>query len=442
MSDQNTKSSIDDLFEDYATTPVPKDKTVGGIRIGMINGGLAFAVPGLITGLEIGKALGLTQSVYAFLLGGLILSVLGTVTGLVGMHNRLTSCMTMKFVFGGVGANILSLAFVLSLLGWYGVNIDLFSDVTQRLFQISFGYSPEIWLLEICIGILVTITTIWGFKLLEKISTFFVPVLFVLIIYMLYQSLGYIASDDASVVSSNSGVNFTFGEAVSAVVGSFIVSVVLMPDFTRFSATSNGTVVASFLPFFLLSSFVYIASAIAGLAVMDNDILQVMLALGLGGFAFILLIGSSWVTNVVNLYSAALGLNAINPKWREWKLILISGVLGTVAASFNLLDSFTDFLFSLSIIFTPVAAIYVVDFFIIRNQRCYNVNQLKDIAAINLPAMFSWSIGIFVSLLSNKGVITLTTIEVCDALLITVPAYYLLMKLKRDKSSLTTNCPR
>ena len=117
MSKHDTQS-LDDLFEDYATTPVPQNKSVGGVRIGMINGGLAFAVPGLITGLEIGKALGLTQSIYAFLLGGLILSILGTVTGLVGMHNRLTSCMTMKFVFGHVGANLLSFAFVISLFSF------------------------------------------------------------------------------------------------------------------------------------------------------------------------------------------------------------------------------------------------------------------------------------------------------------------------------------
>jgi cytosine permease len=423
----NDSQTLDDLLEDYATTPVPEGKTVGGVRIGMINGGLAFAVPGLITGIEIGKALGLVQSIYAFLLGGLILSILGTVTGLVGMHNRLTSCMTMKFVFGNIGANVLSFAFVLSLLGWYGVNIDLFSEVTLQLFLNIFDFSPAIWLLEILIGILVTLTTIWGFKLLEKISSMFVPILFLLVVYMLYKSIGYV-TPDVKIASNN--VSFTFGEAVSAVVGSFIVSVVLMPDFTRFSASKKDTVVASFLPFFLLSTFVYIASAMAGIAVNDDDILHIMLTLGLGGLAFVLLIVSSWVTNVVNLYSSALGLNAINPKWHEWKLIIIAGVLGTVAASFNLLDSFTNFLFSLSVIFTPVAAIYVVDFFIIRKKHSYDVSSLKDIEAVNWVAILSWFVGILVSVMTNKGIITITTIEVCDAILITVPVYYFAMTMK------------
>lgn len=424
MSDDKTSTS--DILEDYATTPVPDDKTVGGVRIGMINGGLAFAVPGLITGLEIGKALGLEQSIYAFLLGGLILSILGYVTGLVGMYNRLASCMMMKFVFGNVGANILSFAFVLSLLGWYGVNIDVFSGVIYELIQDTYNYSVTIWMLEIIIGVLITLTTILGFKLLEKLSTLLVPILFLIVVYMLYQSFGY-SPNDLSIPSEST--NFTFGEAVSAVVGSFIISVVLMPDFTRFSSTKKDTAIASFLPFILINNFVYISAAIAGLAVLNNDILQVMLALGLGAFAFVLLIISGWVTSVINLYSAALGLSSITQRWPEWKIIIFVGILGTFVASLNLLDNFTDFLFGLSTIFTPVAAIYVVDFFLIRKKGLYLIENLTAVRRVNVMALIAWVVGIIVSMLTNQGYFTLTTIEVCDSLLITAPVYFLLMKI-------------
>ncbi|MCC4831457.1 cytosine permease [Shewanella sp. 10N.7] len=431
---QSSNTPIDEIFEDYATCPVPEHKTIGGVRIGMINGGLAFAVPGLITGLELGNALGLEQSIYAFLIGGLILSVLGVVTGLVGMHNRLTSCMTMKFVFGTKGANFLSLAFVLSLLGWYGVNINLFSEVSQTLLLQMFNVKAPIWLLEISAGVLITLTTIWGFTLIEKLSSLFVPVLFFLIAYLLYKSLGIETSAGLGLnLSSNStaeptSFSLTFGEAVSAVVGSFIVSVVLMPDFTRFARTKTDTVVASFLPFLLLNTFVYIAAAIAGIAVQQSDILQVMLTLGFGIFAFVLLIMSSWVTNVVNLYSAALGFNAINVHWKEWKIIVAAGVLGTVIASFNLLANFTDFLFSLSIIFTPVAAIYAVDFFLLRHQQPYQLKDLPQMPAVNHCAVIAWGVGIATSIMVNQEYFTLTSIEVCDAMLLTMLSYYVLSK--------------
>lgn len=424
---------LDEIFEDYATTPVPQSKTVGGVGIGMINGGLAFAVPGLITGIEIGQSLGLIQAIYAFLVGGLLLSLLGTVTGLVGMHNRLTSCMTMKFVFGNQGANILSFAFVISLLGWYGVNIDLFSSVAQEGFDDFFNVSIDIWQLEIAIGFLIIITTIWGFELLNKISTALVPILFVILAYLVYQSMDYVAPPEKLIPINP---DLTFGSSVSIIVGSFIVSVVLMPDFTRFAAKPRDTATASFLPFFIICNFVYIAAAIAGIAVKDDAILQVMLTLGLGSFAFFLLITSSWIANVVNLYSAALGLNAMNAKWKEWKLIIVAGALGTVVASLNLLDNFTDFLFSLSSIFTPVAAIYVVDFFFINQSKVYNVANIEQLNNFNVNAIFAWFIGIVISIISNLGIITLTTIEVCDAIIVTCPVYYLLMKFFPLKAKL------
>jgi len=44
-----------------------------------------------------------------------------------------------------------------------------------------------------------------------------------------------------------------------------------------------------------------------------------------------------------------------------------------------------------------------------------------------------WGVGIGVSLLSNQGMITITTIEACDAILVTAPVYYLLMRYKCNR---------
>jgi len=419
-------AKIENRVEDYVTSPVPESKTVGGFSIGMINGNLAFAVPGLITGIEVGAALGIAKSLMVFFVGGLILSVLATITGLVGRINRLSSYMTMKFVFGEKGANFITFAFILSLLGWYGVNIDLFSEVMLVLVRQEFGLSPPIWLLEVLLGILITCTTIWGFRILERISSLFVPVLAVILFVMLYQVLEHPTSQ----LFSYSGTHdLSFGQAVSIVVGSFVVSVVLMPDFTRFAKTSKDVVVASFLPFMGLSSFVYIISAMAGIVLQETDILNIMLTLGLGFFAFLLLIISSWVTNVVNLYSIGLGLNAIKANTKEWKLIVLAGVLGTLASTLNLLNSFTDFLFGLSIIFTPVAAIYVVNFFIVRRRKVYKLEALAKLDNFQLKALLVWGLGVISSYLLTYFSFTFSGIEAVDAFALTA-LFYLLANRK------------
>ncbi|MBJ2137521.1 cytosine permease [Paraglaciecola chathamensis] len=426
MTDEHISPSTTSL-NDYATTPVPQSETVNGVGIGMINGGLAFAVPGLITGIQLGDALGLKQSIFAFLLGGFALAVLGTVTGLVGMHNRFSSCMTIKFVFGTSGANVINLAFVLSLLGWYGINVDLFSQVSQQLLLTYAEVTAQAWQLEVLFGLLITVITIWGFKTIERITNLLVPILFAIVMYLLVRSFGYAEANPTPEVVSAS---LSFGEGVSAVVGSFIVSVVLMPDFSRYAAKPIDTVYASFLPFLLINSFVYVVAAFAGIVVADSDILSVMLVLGLGGLAFFLLLISCCVTNVINLYSCGLGIIAIFPKCKEWQCIVAAGLLGTVVASFNLLDNFTNFLFGLSIIFTPVAAIYVVDFFIVRRGEKYSLALLEHNERVNIRAIIAWMVGIATSMASNQGWITLTTIEVFDAVLLTLPTYYLLSRNK------------
>ncbi|QHJ13208.1 Cytosine permease [Paraglaciecola mesophila] len=424
MTDEHISPSTTSL-NDYATTPVPQSETVNGVGIGMINGGLAFAVPGLITGIELGDALGLKQSIFAFLLGGFALAVLGTVTGLVGMHNRFSSCMTIKFVFGSSGANVINLAFVLSLLGWYGINVDLFSQVSQQLLLTHAEVTAQAWQLEVLFGLLITVITIWGFKTIERITNLLVPILFAIVMYLLVRSFGYA---DTNPTPEEVSASLSFGEGVSAVVGSFIVSVVLMPDFSRYAAKPIDTVYASFLPFLLINSFVYVVAAFAGIVVADSDILSVMLVLGLGGLAFFLLLISCCVTNVINLYSCGLGIIAIFPKCKEWQCIVAAGLLGTVVASFNLLDNFTNFLFGLSIIFTPVAAIYVVDFFIVRRGEKYSLALLEHNKQVNKRAIIAWMVGIATSTASNQGWITLTTIEVFDAVLLTLPTYYLLSR--------------
>jgi len=425
MSDA-AQVSDDELLEDYATSRVPEHRTMGGFRIGAINGGLVFAVPGIVTGIELGGALGFEKSVYAFLTGGLILALLGAVTSIVGLHNRLTACMTMKFTFGKHGANLLAFMFVVALLGWYGVNMDLFSAALQEIFIRLFDTSPPIWVLEVSSGVLITLSTFAGFRVVERLASLFVPIMALVVLYMLYASLNY--DSDPSKVLENTGLSF--GESVSIVVGSFIVSVVLFPDFSRFAHDSKAAVIGSFYPLLGLSSFVYIISAFAGIVVAEFDVLAALLALGMGMFALVLLVLSSWITNTVNLYSAALGVNSIVRNVKEWKIIVVAGVFGTVAASFNILDQFTDFLFSLSIVFTPVAAVYVTDFFIIRKQQIYDIEQVDALPSVNWVAMLAWFIGIGTSILSNKGTFTLTSIEAVDALLVTAPAYFLLVKLQ------------
>lgn len=168
----------------------------------------------------------------------------------------------------------------------------------------------------------------------------------------------------------------------------------------------------------------------AGILLMESDVLNVMLTLGLGFFAFGLLIISSWTTNVVNLYSIGLGLNSVFTRVTEWKLVIIAGVLGTAASTLNLLNSFTDFLFSLAIIFTPVAAIYVIDFFVLNKMRIYQIETLVKINNYNFSALTAWLFGVVATYVLNQNGISFTGVEAIDAFTVSSIVYWLLSQMR------------
>lgn len=421
MTSENTTDT-----NDYALEPVPESAQSSGIAVGMINGALAFAVPGLITGIEIGEALGFWKSIAAFIVGGIILALFGTLTALVGHANRLTSYLTIRHVFGVWGAKLVSFCFVLSLLGWYGVNLDLFALATNGLLVDYLGITFNTSAIERGVSAVIVVTTLYGFQRMEKLSAWLVPIMGMVTLFLLIKSAMAIeTSGGLASVEPTMG----FGTAVSAVVGSFIVSIVLLPDLARFCRTKRDAWSASFIPFFLLSTFVYIAASLAANVFGSDDILALMVKVGLGLAAFVLLICSSWLTNVLNLYSASLGAAAVINGGKQKFLIIAMGVMGAVASSLNLLDSFSEFLFSLSIMFTPVAAIYCADFFILRRQTAYQAGDF--IPSFNFCAIAAWVVGILFSFSSSKTGLFITPIEAIDALIVSLVSYLILSRTTR-----------
>ena len=60
--------------------------------------------------------------------------------------------------------------------------------------------------------------------------------------------------------------------------------------------------------------FVMWVAASAAMVLGTEDIISIMLTLGLGLGAFIIIIAGSWVLNALNLYSAVLGVTASFPR--------------------------------------------------------------------------------------------------------------------------------
>jgi cytosine permease len=411
-----TKKNKPDLFEDYATSPVPSHIRVNGYRIALINCGLALSLTGLILGVELGANLGLAASTVAFVAGGVVLALIAGITGYVGVKVRMSSYMIIRYAFGSKGSNIVNLCMAVSLFGWFGVNASLFAQAAAELWTTLTGIALPEWVFTIAGGVLMTAGAALGFQSLKFLSVLLVPVQLLVLLWLVQITLTGTSFTELVHVEPVGGI--TLGDAVSAVIGSWIVGAVNQPDLTRYGKTFADSAIAAAVPFFIAGSFIYVVAAMAGLWSGESDLLPVMIALGMGAAAFVFVLFSSWITNAMNLYGCSLSINAVFRNLREWHIAVASGVFGTALALAGILDHFVEFVFSLGILFTPVAGIYVVDFFCFRRELYLSGNTEVE-RAVSVPAFVAWIVGIAVAVAAGKGWFTLTGTAAIDSLLVT-----------------------
>ena len=208
------KVSFSELAEDYATRPVPAGVSVSGLYISLINTALAFSLPALLLGVQMSTA-GLETAVGAFVGGGLILAVIGSIAGLVGLHNRLSTYMLMRFSFGMHGAKLVAFCMALSLFGWFGVNVYLFGQAAEGLWVTLTGIELARWIFISAGGLLMTAGAIFGFKSIQKLSLFVVPLQVLIFIILLNKTLTGASLHELLALPAEN--QLTLGKAISAV---------------------------------------------------------------------------------------------------------------------------------------------------------------------------------------------------------------------------------
>lgn len=416
---------MDDQSLEYSTEPVPDTATVSWFRVALVSSMVAFSLPTFLTGIEVAAVSSPEQTLSMLLVGSLILTALGSVTAGIGSSTRLSSYMLNRVAFGKRGAGLVNLAFALSLLGWFGVNIDLFSMAIQRLATDQLNIEIPIIPVELFAGVVMTVTTLYGFRAINFLSTLLVPVLVVVTILLISKSLDILPFSE--LMTQQSQVGISFGDGVSSVVGAVIVGAVILPDITRFIRHWSGAVYVVIINYLIVSVVVMGAGGMAAVAMGDDDLLNIMITLGIGWAAFAIVILGSWVLNSLNLYSTILSVESTVPRFKGCLLIVVMGGLGTVAAFFNILDYFLSFLFYLAIIFVPVSGVIAVDCLLLR-RNAYDLEDIESAPFWRFSAIASWAIGAVIAALGSQGWYSLTSIAALDAVLAAAISYYLISR--------------
>lgn len=420
--------ALDPDSQEFATEPVPPARQVGWVRVALISAMVAFSLPTFVTGAEVWLALDNGSAITAVVAGCGMLTVIAALCGAIGTRTHLSSYMLARIAFGSGGAGLVNIAFAISLLGWFGVNIDLFGGAVLRLLDDTMGVALPAWVAELFAGAVMTVTTLYGFRAINTLSLVLVPVMMTVTAVLIATALGKRSLSDT--LAAVQVADLSFGAAVSSVVGGVIVGAVIMPDITRFIRDWRGALYTALLAYGIVQGVVMIAGGLAADVLVNSDFLDVLIVMGLGWGAFVIVIAGSWVLNSLNLYSTALSVEATFPKVPNTGLILALGAFGTVAAFLNILDYFLTFLFYLAIVFVPVAGVIAVDHFFVR-PAAYFGDQLGRIRRVSPMALIAWLAGSTVALLGDRELITLSGIAALDALVVSALGYAVLSRFER-----------
>ncbi|MGJ8680262.1 purine-cytosine permease family protein [Paraglaciecola sp.] len=412
---------------EYSAEPIAKEQLLPWPRVAAVSAMVAFSLPTFISGLEVYQGLSVPDTLMAILIGSLLLTLIGATMGAIGAKTRMSSYLLVRIAFGDKGAGVVNIAFALSLIGWFGVNIDLFASAVSRLIEDSFAMSIPHWMIEVAAGICMVTTTIFGFKAINVIASIMVPILAIVTGVMYWAASSQL--DFVDYWNVQKGVTLSLSDGVGAIVGGIIIGAIILPDITRFSRHWRGGAYTAFWSYMVVELIVLVVAGFAAAASGETEILSLMLGLGLGFAAFTIVIAGSWVLNSLNLYSTMLSVEATFPKVKGNLYICLFGLIGVIAAFFNILDFFITFLVFLSAIFIPVAGVIIVDFLVIK-KHAYTVSNLSKNIQFSLPAFVAWLVGSGIAVFDNSSVIpSITSITALDAVIVTGLLYGILAKL-------------
>lgn len=315
----------------------------------VIQAGGALCLPLFVVGYHLAKNYGFSSALAGIVVGNLILYLLATMMLNRCLTKRLSTSELSQEVFGDIGKYFFSAIMVFSLIGWFAIQLTIMGDALGGLLPIVGDYPIP---LRVGLGILATLTAIFGLKGLEVVANFSLPLLCATVGYALWVAQG----GEASSLSFEK-INFA---GTSLVIASCLSAVIDLPTFFRQAASKREGRIALTL---LFCCVVPLIQAVGVYLCLHNQAENLTEVLSLASShplwkvwigLFVLLAG--WTTNNTNIYSASVNMVRLVPNLSNKVRIAIAGAIGIVFSIIPFLGNFASILELIGIFLSGMGA--------------------------------------------------------------------------------------
>ncbi|GAA0808315.1 cytosine permease [Clostridium sp. AF19-22AC] len=424
MGNEKEKTNV---LNDYATSSVPEERTYNWLSMGLIWAGVGINLGMIVIGGALGNGLSFKQAVAAAFIGGIVLAIVTGVCGVIGAHTHLSTAMISSFTFGKAAIVIIALIQAFGSYGWFGVQLGLFGETVSTTVKMATGVLLPTFLCVIVGGILMILTSTFGYKSLDLLSKIAVPLLIILLVASVIKvmqgySMGEIVEFQAA------GQAITVGYGISSAIASFIVGAVVAPDVSRYAKSAKDTILAAIFAFAIVVPVMLVVGCLMAQVTGTSDIIEIMLRLGWGFAALLVLMLAQWTSNDNNLYCAALGFAVVFKKLKKYQITIISGVIGILLALTGIAQNITGFLNYLGVLIPPMGGVLASDYYFFHKAR-YKEELAGEVKNIETPACVAWVVGSAISFITTYTAVRLTTVPSIDGMLAAFLVHFIWTKL-------------
>lgn len=404
---------------EYSRKPVPLGARKSCFSLTIVWTGFVFLVTSMMAGGGLAAGLTFNELLLAMILGNIFLCIIAGLVSVIAYKTGLTFALLTRYSFGQEGSRIASLFVPIVNLGWYTIQAALYGHFIAQVFNLS--YTGEIIAMMLS-AVIMGIFAVLGIKSLAVFGYIAIP-------SIVFLSLGTAARSVQTIGGWQELFNYVplqpidLLSGITIVIGTWILSTATcIADIMRYGKSKKDVITASTIGLLGGNTLMISCGAIAGVAMNDGDLINVLLSFGLVFPSLLLLTTNIFTTNGANLYSTSLNLaNSFKLNRNIMLAVLIAiSALATMTQPYKI-DSLFVFLSTLGIIVPPLCGIILADFYLVHHGKYIDYNK-ATFKKWNLVPWITWAVALVCVKFIPFGLASLNGI-VIGALLYAVITY-------------------
>ena len=324
-----------------------------------IQAGGALCLPVIMAGQIAAQKYGWLAASIGVVLGNLLLLVIGLLLASLSTYRRQSTVEHAAFYLGNLGRLLFTFVMMLSMLGWFGIQVNVMSLSLTKL-----GSEVPSLLQNIGIGAIIGSILCFGMRTIKGLSYMSAPLMCLTLLYAACRAEGKVPS---------AALETWFG-GITLVVGANIAAVIDLPTFLQHAKSLKDAKICIVLLYGLVVPGIECMGIYLSAVTQQESILEVLQS-GRGPLwmlwinCFILL--SGWTTNNANLYSAFASSYSLRIKLSPSARTLVLGAIGTLIACLNPLGHIEEVLEVFGILIMSMGVIMIAGYLIEIKWRCY-----------------------------------------------------------------------